>query len=290
MDAAGRIVAVTGATGRQGGAVAAHLLADGWHVRALTRKPEGPAARRLASLGAEVIQVDLTARGSLRPAFRDAYGVFSVQNTMTSGVDGEILQGRNVGDAAREAGVAHLVYASAGIGAARTGVGSWDSKLTVQAHLETLGLPLTVLRPMAFMELMTDKALFPAVAAWHLMPKLVGADVPIGWICVDDVGAVAARVFGDPGRYIGADLRLAADIQSIAGCRQIWREISGRPPRRFPMPVWLFKRFTGTDLITMWRWLSTANVNFAVAPTRAILPGARTVQQWLKQQQGLAHG
>jgi uncharacterized protein YbjT (DUF2867 family) len=35
-----RIVAITGATGRQGGAVARHLLADGWQVRALTRKPE----------------------------------------------------------------------------------------------------------------------------------------------------------------------------------------------------------------------------------------------------------
>ncbi|HZB48287.1 MAG TPA: NmrA family NAD(P)-binding protein, partial [Mycobacteriales bacterium] len=40
-----RIVVVTGATGRQGGAVTRHLLADGWRVRALTRRPERRRAR-----------------------------------------------------------------------------------------------------------------------------------------------------------------------------------------------------------------------------------------------------
>ena len=35
-----RIIAVTGATGRQGGTVARHLLAGGWQVRALTRAPK----------------------------------------------------------------------------------------------------------------------------------------------------------------------------------------------------------------------------------------------------------
>jgi uncharacterized protein YbjT (DUF2867 family) len=79
---------------------------------------------------------------------------------MTAGLDGEIDQGKNVAGAAKRASVQHVVYGSAGIGR-RTGVGSWDSKLIVQAHMETLPLPLTVLRPTAFMESMTDRA-FPA--------------------------------------------------------------------------------------------------------------------------------
>ncbi len=36
MDTKDKIIAVTGATGQQGGAVARHLLANGWKVRALT--------------------------------------------------------------------------------------------------------------------------------------------------------------------------------------------------------------------------------------------------------------
>jgi uncharacterized protein YbjT (DUF2867 family) len=281
MDNSDRIIVVTGATGRQGGAVATHLLSGGWRVKALTRNPEGPAARRLGALGADVIKVDLGDRGSLGTAFSDAYGVYSVQNPMISGVEAEIAQGKNVADAAKEAGVGHLVYASAGIGIAGTGIGSWESKLKVQAHMEVLGIPHTIIRPMAFMELMTDKAFFPPVAMWHLMPKFAGEDLPIGWICVDDVGAVVARAFADPGQFIGADIRLAADVQSIADCRKTWHSITGRTARQFPMPVWLFKRFVGTDLITMWSWLRTAGLQFDLAPTHKILPKALTVRQWL---------
>src|ERR1700736_605870 len=49
-----RNVLVTGATGQQGGAVARALLSRGHRVKALTRKPDSEAARRLASAGARV--------------------------------------------------------------------------------------------------------------------------------------------------------------------------------------------------------------------------------------------
>jgi uncharacterized protein YbjT (DUF2867 family) len=276
-----RVIAVIGATGRQGGAVAAHLLSDGWRVRAITRKPDRPAARALAAQGAEVVRADMDDPATLGSAFRGAHGVFNVQNPMTSGLDAEVRQGRNVADAAREAGVRHVVYGSAGLGVPGTGVGSWESKLTVQAHFEVLGLALTVLRPMAFMELMTDKAFFPAVSTWHLMPRLAGADFPVGWISVRDVGAVAARAFAEPARFVGADLALVADVQSIDQCRDIWRTVTGRRPRRFPMPVWMFERFVGTDLTTMWRWLHTADLHLDPTHTREILPTASTVRDWL---------
>jgi uncharacterized protein YbjT (DUF2867 family) len=276
-----RVVVVTGATGRQGGAVARHLLSQGWRVRAVTRRPQRPAARALTALGAEVVRADMMNKTELMPAFADAYGVYSVQNFMPDGTAAEITQGRNVADAAKAAGVQHVVYGSAGTGAAGTGIASWDSKLAVEAHLRSLGLPLTVLRPMAFMELMTDKGFYPPVSTWSLMPKLMGHDRPVGWICVDDLGAMAARAFADPDRFVGADLSLAADVQSIAQCRQIWQEVNGRAPRRVPMPVWMFRRFVGSDLITMWEWLRTARFDIDPAPTRGELPEALTVREWL---------
>ena len=49
------------------------------------------------------------------------------------------------------------------------------------------------------------------------------------------------------------------------------------------MPVWMFQRFVGSDLITMWRWLRTAQVEFDPTPTRELLPTALTVRQWLVQ-------
>jgi uncharacterized protein YbjT (DUF2867 family) len=278
-----RVVAVVGATGRQGGAVTRHLLAEGWQVRALTRKPESTAARDLAAHGAVVIRADMDDPDTLSNAFRDARSVYSVQNPMISGLDAEVAHGRKVADAAKRAGVQHLVYGSAGVGAPGTGVGSWESKLEVQRHMEGLGLPVTVLRPMAFMELMTDRGFYPPVSMWHLMPKLMGGDRPIPWICVGDLGAVAACVFAQPDRFIGADLPLAGDVKSIDQCRAIWREVTGRQPRRVPMPVWMFERFVGSDLPTMWRWLRTGHVEIDLTTTRAILPDVLDVRAWLEQ-------
>jgi uncharacterized protein YbjT (DUF2867 family) len=276
-----RLVAVTGATGRQGGAVARHLLSAGWRVRAVTRRPDGPAARALAALGAEVVPADMMNTGELVHVFREVYGVYSVQNFMPGGTDAEILQGKNVADAAKATGVQHLVYGSAGTGATDTGIPSWNSKLTVQAYIQALGLPLTVLRPMAFMELMTDKDFVPPVSTWSLMPKLMGQDRPVGWICVDDLGAIAARAFAEPDRFVGAELSLTSDVQSIAQCRLIWYDVYGRPPRRFPMPVWMFQRFVGSDLITMWHWLRTGQFDIDPMLTRRLLPTALTVREWL---------
>ncbi|MET9631206.1 NmrA/HSCARG family protein [Lentzea sp. NPDC006480] len=274
-------VAVLGATGRQGGAVARHLLADGRRVRALTRDPSSAKARRLAEAGAEVMRADMSDVTTLRTAFAGAHGVFSVQNPMICGLDEEVVQGRNVGDAAADAGVRHVVYGSAGIDRAGTGVRSWESKVVIKAHLLRLGLPLTVLRPMALMELMTDKDFYPPVSMWHLMPKLIGGDRPLLWLCSDDFGAVAARAFAEPDRFVGEDLPLVSDVLSINGCRDLHREAFGRPPRRFPMPIWLFERFVGDDLVRMWRWLHDNPVEADPAATRAIVPSARSVRDWL---------
>jgi uncharacterized protein YbjT (DUF2867 family) len=67
-----KIVAVTGATGAQGGGLARSLLADpdgGFAARALTRKPDSEKARALAAAGAEVVRADLDDAPSIDAAF-----------------------------------------------------------------------------------------------------------------------------------------------------------------------------------------------------------------------------
>ena len=277
-----------GATGRQGGAVARRLLGGGWRVRALTRSPNSDAARALAADGADVMAVEMGDRTSLDRAFAGAHGVYSVQNPVTSSLEAEVQHGKNVADAAQRADVQHVVYGSAGTGSPVTGVGSWDSKLEIEAHMREIGLPLTVLRPMAFMELMTDKAFYPAVSTWHVMPKLLGGSTPVPWTAIDDLAAVAAAVFADRERFLGRDLPLASDLVPIDECREIHEQVLGRRPRRFPMPVWMFERITGKDLTTMWRWWREAQPQTETGTLREIWPGALTVREFLERRAGSA--
>jgi uncharacterized protein YbjT (DUF2867 family) len=146
------IVLVTKATGRQGGSVAHQMLAQGWKLRALSRDPAGAAAKAVADQGVEVVRGDLEDPASLEAAIRGVYGVYSVQDFWAVGVKREVRQGKNLADAARKAGVAHFVYSSAGGAERNSGVDHFESKWEVEKHIRKLGLPATVLRPVAFME------------------------------------------------------------------------------------------------------------------------------------------
>jgi uncharacterized protein YbjT (DUF2867 family) len=61
-------VLVIGATGQQGGAVARHLMATGFGVRALARDLQKPRARTLAEGGIELVQGDLDDHASVERA------------------------------------------------------------------------------------------------------------------------------------------------------------------------------------------------------------------------------
>jgi uncharacterized protein YbjT (DUF2867 family) len=276
-----RVFVVCGATGRQGGAVVRSLLEQGQRVKALTRKPEGAKAQALRTAGADVVGADMNDPGSLRTAFDGAYGVFSVQNGLASGFENEITQGRNMADAAKQAGVGHLLYAAAGTGESGTGIAAWEAKLTVEEHMRGADLPFTSLRPEAFMELMTDRDFYPQVGTWRIWPRLTGGDRAIPWLAVEDVGHVAAAVFAKPETYVGQSLVLVGDVRSLDECRSLYQEVLGKDPPTFPLPTWLFDRFTRHDVTEMWRWLRTGTVIYDTGPTRQIHPGALTVREWL---------
>lgn len=282
VESGAGVIAVTGATGLQGGAVTRALLQAGWHVRALTRDPRSKKARALAALGAHVMRVDMDEPPSLERAFDGVTGVFNVQNHHISGYEGEVRQAKNVTDVATRLAVPHVVYGAAGIGTKGTGIGSWETKVDIAAYMRAQDLPVTVLRPMAFMELMTESKFFPAASTWHVMPKTMGSTRPVGWLAVDDLAAVALTVFTDPDRFVGLDLTLVADVQSIDEARGAWREVMGRGPRRLPMPVRLFERFVGTDETTMWNWLRVNEIDLDTQPTRDLHPAALTLREWLR--------
>jgi uncharacterized protein YbjT (DUF2867 family) len=77
-------IAVVGATGEQGGAVARALLAGGTPVRAIVRDPQAERVRVLAAAGARVATADLTDGSSLRAAFDGASAV-RLGNSLRSG-------------------------------------------------------------------------------------------------------------------------------------------------------------------------------------------------------------
>ena len=98
-------IAVVGATGRQGSATVNALLDRGLAVRGLTRHVDSDAAKRLAWLGAEVVEADLADPASIRRAFEGSAAAFAMTSFLGYGIEGEVAQGKVIGDAAGHSGL-----------------------------------------------------------------------------------------------------------------------------------------------------------------------------------------
>ncbi len=111
-----KIIAVTGATGAQGGGLARAILADptgGFAVRALPRAPGKDRALARARAGAEVVSADLDDVDSLKKAFAGAHGVYAVTNFWEHfSAEKEKAQAKNIAEAAKAAGVKHVIWST----------------------------------------------------------------------------------------------------------------------------------------------------------------------------------
>jgi uncharacterized protein YbjT (DUF2867 family) len=111
-----KIITVFGSTGAQGGGLARAILArpdSGFAVRAVTRKPDGDAARALARAGAEVVAADLDDAASVQGAMTGAYGAFCVTNFWEHfSPEKELAQAGTMAGAAANAGVQHVIWST----------------------------------------------------------------------------------------------------------------------------------------------------------------------------------
>lgn len=277
-----KVIAVTGATGQQGGTVARKLLADGWSVRALTRDPGKPAAQELASLGAEVVRGDMENRAGLDAAFKGAYGVFSVQNFWLPnvGFEGEIRQGKNVADAANAAGVQHLVYSS--VGAAQRGMGQkhFESKWIIEQHIHSLGIPYTILRPAAFFENFNWERAFLLNGIFNALG--LRPEKGRQMIAVEDVGVFVALAFANPEEYLGKTIELAGDELTESQIADTFARVIGRAVQ-LTRPTGGNGRRTDEEMEAMFNFFNGKAYDADLPALRKLHPGLLTLEQYLRK-------
>lgn len=195
MDNTHHTIAVVGATGQQGGAATRALLADGFTVRALTRRVDSDAARELAAAGAEIVAADLEVPASVRAAFDGADGVFAMTIMSETGgaespTEAETRHGTIIADAAKAAGVQHLVYSSVGAAERGTGIPHFESKYRVEQYIASIGLPATIIRPVFFMENLRAQVQDGRVVLALPLPD----GIPMQMVAAADIGRVASAV------------------------------------------------------------------------------------------------
>lgn len=258
------LIVITGATGQQGGATARELLAAGHRVRAVTRKPEGDAAKALAALGAEVVKGDLDDAASLQKAFAGAWGLFAVQNTWEAGVEKEEVQGMRVAEVAKAAGVQHFVYASVGSAHRNTGIPHFDNKARVEAKVRQVGFPsFVILRPVFFMENLAGPWFKPYIEQGNLAVG-IKPGTKLQMIAVADIGKYGKLAFEKHAELNGKALDFAGDELTMPQAAEIIGKAAGKPVTHFQVPIEDVRK-TSEDFAIMLEWFDAVGYDADIA-------------------------
>jgi uncharacterized protein YbjT (DUF2867 family) len=315
-----KVLLVTGATGKQGGAVIDALLAldptgARFTILAVARNTASPAAQQLLAKlppghnNLHLVQASLDDIPGLFSAARLAidqqttatsqhpiWGVFSVQPSLGPGVSAsrEVAQGTALVDGAIEAGVSHLVYSSVERGGdarswdAPTTVPHFGTKQRVERHLRDATAPgtpgaamrWTVLRPVAFMDNLAP-GLKTAVFLAALRNHIGDAGKKMQWVATADVGVFAAKAFADPGGWDRRAVGLAGDELTFEEMSEAFERATGRPA---PVAYWFLGSAlarVARELRLMIEWFAEEGFKADIAARRAEHPGMLTMEEWL---------
>ena len=218
---------------------------------------------------------------SLQNAFRGAYGVFSVQNFWLPdvGYEGEVRQGKNVADAVKSAGASHLVYSS--VGAAHRGEGQkhFTSKFEIENYIKQLGVPYTILRPVAFMD--NENYQRAAISNGMFFSWGLPAEKTLQLIASDDIGAAAAVVFANPGEYMGKTIELATDALTEAQRAAVLSQVIGRPVNLI-QPQWDPNKAPDPEQMAMAKFFGGEAYTADIPAIRKMIPQYKSYEQYLR--------
>jgi uncharacterized protein YbjT (DUF2867 family) len=304
-----KIIAVTGATGAQGGGLVRAILADptgGFTPRAITRNPDSDPARELAALGVEVVQADLDDEASLRHAFAGAHGAFCVTNFWEHfDPEREKTQAGNLARAASAAGVSHAIWST--LEDVRRYVAVDDERIPTLAggykvpHMDAkgeanelfgqAGVPTTYLHTSFYWDNMITFGMGPARDEdGRLALTLPIADAKLPSIAGSDIGGCAYGIFREgeswAGRSVGvagghlSGEELAAGLNAALGEPVAYHAVTPEQYRSFGFP--------GADeLANMFQFKVEFEEAFRGArdleTSRRLHPGLTSYERWLEQ-------
>jgi uncharacterized protein YbjT (DUF2867 family) len=274
-------VAVVGATGQQGGATVQALLAAGARVRGLTRDPSSASAKALTDRGVEMVRGDAGDRAGLRSAFAGVDAAFVMTTPFGGGTERETVEGNAFVDAVRDVGVPRLVFSSVGGADRGTGIPHFESKRRVEEHIGELGLAVTFVRPVYFMENLTAPS--PAEEGGTLVLRMpLPPGVPLQMVAVRDIGAAAAAALLDPGRVPGGSIELVGDEVTGEQAAAAFGRAGGVPARYEALPLDVLP---DEDLKAMFTWFAHPPAYRGdLDASRRLVPDLHDLPGWLAEQ------
>jgi len=308
-----KIIAVTGATGAQGGGLVRAILADKsgpFTVRALTRVPSSDKARALAALGAEIVKADVDDAASLARAFEGAHGAFCVTFFWAHmKPEQEIAEARSMAQAAKQAKVAHVIWSTLEdtrklvplsddrmptLGG-KYKVPHFDAKGEADGIFTALGVPTTCLVTSFYW----DNFIYFGMGPKKGPDGTLAITFPMGsarlaGIAAEDIGKCAYGVFKRGKELIGKTVGIAGEFLTCTQMAAALSKALGKPVRYNEITPEAYRGFGfpgADDLGNMFQvdrdfekaMCDARDLNLA----RSLNPELQTFEQWLGKNKGM---
>jgi uncharacterized protein YbjT (DUF2867 family) len=278
-------VLVSGATGQQGGALARMLLKKGHSVRAFVRRPASPEARELEHLGAELAEGNFEEPSTIEDAAKGMDAVFVVATPFEAGTEVETRHGIAAADAARAAGVSHLVYSSVAGANQDTGISHFDSKRKVEEYIEGLGVPYTIVAPVYFMDNLLASWTLPQLKEGRFSMALPPSR-PLQQIALSDIAAFTGVVLESREEFVDQRVDIASDELSGREVAEILTRVTGHEVHYVELPLEQVRQAMGEDGARMFEWFDQVGYSADIEGLRREHPevGWHTFEDWATEQ------
>ncbi len=307
-----QIIAVVGATGAQGGGLVRAILDDPsgrFAARAITRDVSSPKARELAQLGAEVVAADVDDVESLVRAFTGAHGAYCVTFFWDHfSPEKELAQARNMAEAARRAGVQHVVWSTLEdtrelvplddhrmptlMGKYK--VPHFDAKGEADRFFAEAGVPTTYLLTSFYWDNLIHFGMGPKPGPDGTLTLVMPmGDSKLPGIAAEDIGRCALGIFDQGDDVIGDRIGVAGEHLTGAEMAAALTQALGREVRYQAVAPEVYRGFGfpgADDLGNMFQYKRDFEAEFCGARdldlSRALNPELQTFAQWLARNAG----
>ncbi|AKT38069.1 NmrA family protein [Chondromyces crocatus] len=241
--------------------------------------------------GVRVIAGDLDDRTSLEAAVDGVHGVFGVQNYWDGapgsklGEAGEVRQGKNLMKAAKDAAVAHFIQSSGGGVTIAPELSVNRGKLAVEEYGRAIGLPLTIVRGVFFMDNFEDPELgfCSGISRGQLLMPW-DPDTKLQMIALEDLARFVVMAFDRPQEFIGMRFDLAGDELTMLDIANTLSRVLGFPVEFAGSSASLARiRAQDEDMAELFTAVFKHGFQAAIPQLRALHPGMLTFEDFLRK-------
>jgi uncharacterized protein YbjT (DUF2867 family) len=304
-----KIIAVTGATGAQGGGLVRAILSDKsgeFSVRALTRDVNSEKAKTLAQMGAEVVAADLDDLESLEKAFTNAYGVYGVTNFWEHfSPEKEMAQAASIAKAAKEANVKHVIWSSLDDTRKwiplsdnrmptlknKYKVPHFDAKGESNKYFTESGVPTTIFNTVFYWENFIYFGQGPKKNADGKLAFIIPmADKKLPSIAVEDIGKCAYAVFKNGDKYIGKTIGIAGEHLTGKQFAEAFSKAFGKEVVYNPVTAEVYRGFGfpgADDMGNMYQFKAEFEEDYcksrSIELAKTLNPSLQSFESWLNE-------